>query len=110
MSLWADYVRECGQMQIIEHEWGFITYEITGEEVWTGDAYIIPSERKSGKIHELVAQLWEDARQKKCKFFCARISRKSLKSQEALVTHLRAGCFLTSMDDDYYYVKKPIEG
>jgi len=108
MSLWAQYILECGVMKILEYDWGFITYQFIGDEVWSGDCYVIPAERKSGKAHELIKEMFADARENGCKFFCARVSIKSKKGNDALVSHLREGCILTGMDEHYYYVRKEL--
>lgn len=95
-------------MNIVEEPWGFLTYEITGEELWNGDGYIIPEERQSGKIDILVNRVIAAGKEQGCKFLCARIRIKSNKVEEALVSHLKRGCLIHSADEDFIYVKKPI--
>ena len=60
MSLWADYVNECGILEIIEHPWGFITFhlDVSTNPPFLGinDMYVAPEFRKEGLGTQLLAE------------------------------------------------------
>ena len=108
VSLWADYIRECGIMQIIEEPWGFLTFEVRGEELWAGDGYIIPEERGSGRIEELLSRAVASAKEQGCLFFCSRINIRSAQIDLALVSHIQKGFSVFGADEEFIYVRKLI--
>lgn len=55
MSLWADYLNECGILHIVENDYGFITFHYEEPDIlFVNDCYVVPSKRKSGMGSALV--------------------------------------------------------
>lgn len=106
MSLWADYLHECGIMQIIEEPWGFLTFEVRGEELWAGDGYVIPSERGSGKIDELLSRAIAAGKEQGCLFFCSQVSIASEQADLALVSHIQKGFSIYEANTEFIYLRK----
>lgn len=66
MSLYADYLQECGHVSIIETDKGFVTYRIMGQECYIPDIYIVPEHRKSHGASELADKVTEEAKKHGC--------------------------------------------
>lgn len=74
MSLYSDYVNETGLKRIIEHESGFATYHLKGQECYIEDIYIIPAMRKSDCARTLAKEIEEVARASGCKYLTGSVN------------------------------------
>lgn len=72
MSLWAQYLRESGLLEIFEREWGFITFHLAGDGVlFVNDIYVTPAYRKYGKASSLIDEAAEWGRTYGCnRIYC----------------------------------------
>lgn len=68
MSLYSQYMEELGVRKIIETEFGFATYTITGNECYIPDIYIVPDKRKSQEASKLADLITEEAKKQGCKY------------------------------------------
>lgn len=69
MNLYAEYIKERENLEIIKHEKGFLTYRVEDDHLFISDLYITPSARGTGVARELSDRAYEIA--KKDKVLCA---------------------------------------
>lgn len=67
MTLYAQYIKEREQKDIIETDKGFATYKVyPNGECYLQDIYVIPEARRSRVAYDLADQVVEIAKEKKC--------------------------------------------
>lgn len=64
MSLYAEYIKERTNKEIIESNQGFATYSFAEAGVYIEDIYVQPEHRKSGIASKLADQIVEIAKSK----------------------------------------------
>lgn len=67
MSLYAQYIKERENKDIVETDKGFATYQIYGDECYIADIYIVPEMRKSGLASKLANEIKDLAKKSGCK-------------------------------------------
>ena len=67
MSLYAQYIKERENKDIVETDEGFATYQIYGDECYIADIYVIPGARKTGLASQLANQIKGLAKSSGCK-------------------------------------------
>lgn len=99
MSLWSEYLRECGLLEIIEYEWGFITFHVEHPDIlFINDCYVRMPERKSGKASSLVKEASEWGERRGCKSVLTTVHTGSLNATGALHVILKCGFKVRSSD------------
>lgn len=78
MSLWSDYIRECGLLEIIEDETGWITFHIEPVGcLFINDIYVTPEERRKGYGSHLLEQAIRWGRERGCTYVSATLHTSS---------------------------------
>ncbi len=67
-SLYAKYLKERTEIEIIEYDYGFATFSIFGEECYIRDIYIVPEERRKNAASTLADEIVEIARARGCTY------------------------------------------
>lgn len=66
-SLYADYINEREDKEIVESDKGFATFKcFENGECYLQDLYVVPSERKTGLATQMTDQVVEIARERGC--------------------------------------------
>jgi len=88
MNLYAEYIKERENKDLIEKDYGFCTYEILGQYVYLADVYVSKDERQKGLCKDLVEEVVRIGKENGCKHiltsFCLKatnweISKKVIK-------------------------------
>lgn len=61
-SLWFQYLEECGGDQVIEYDWGFVTYRFVDKSVYMPEIFVVPERRDAGLARILVSEVEDIAR------------------------------------------------
>ena len=94
MELYAEYVRERLDHEIIEDESGFIEFRINEDKTcFVQDIYVRPKYRKlgSGRAKKLADQVRDLAKERGCNTLTANVDILTKGHNEALLFHLRYG-------------------
>lgn len=68
MSLYADYIKEREDKDIVENDNGFATFKIFDNgECYLQDIYVVPAQRKSGLATEMADKVVSIAKENGCK-------------------------------------------
>ncbi len=88
MNLYAEYLKERENKELLEKEFGFCVYEILGQYMYLSDVYVTKDNRKKGLCKKLVDEVVSIGKEKNCKYiltsFCLKannweISRKVIR-------------------------------
>ncbi len=109
-SLYALYIKERQDCDIIEHDFGFASYSIIGNDCNIRDVYVIPTERRHGYASKLLNRIEGVARNYGCSTLWATVSPLALGSTEALKAVLGYGFELYMSQDNLITFKKSIGG
>ena len=95
MSLWSDYIKECGLLEIIEDETGWITFHIEpGGCLFINDMYVAPEERRKGRGSHLLDQACAWGRERSCIYVSATLHTSSKAITETLKGALACGFYV----------------
>lgn len=109
MSLYANYVRERTEDQIIENDVGFATYRYLNEkQVYIVDIYVLPEHRKLGDASAIADSICKDAKQRGCTELIGSVVPSAKGSTESLKVLLAYGMRLQSSAQDLILFKKDI--
>jgi len=109
-TLYAKYIKERDDREILEDEFGFITYKISGEECYINDMCIDLSERSGSRGRNLIEQLKEIALKLGCTFISANIYLADKGSSNTLFASLKVGFKVVKANHDILFIVKKIGG
>lgn len=109
MSLYAEYLRERTNDEIIETEKGFATYRYTDPTtVYIVDIYVRPDFRRSGESSNLADSIVELAKIRGCTKLIGTVVPSAKGSTTSLKVLLGYGMSLESSGNDFIIMKKDI--
>jgi len=108
MSLYAEFIKERENIETLETEDGFITYNIAGKAVIIHNIYIIPDKRHDGVGHVLENQILVIAKEKGCTHAYGFICPTTRGSTYSLTILLKDGYKLDSCTNNSIVMVKQI--
>lgn len=109
MSLFADYKKEREGKEILENEYGFITYIINGDSVYIEDIYVVPEQRRLGVGGKMADIVCEIAKQRGCKTLYGSVSPQARGAHESMIALIAYGMKLHSLGNGLIYFSKDIK-
>lgn len=109
-SLYAKYIKEREQLEIVENEFGFATYKIFGEEVYIQDIYVVPEMRKTGMAKTIADQICFYAKEKGAKKVFGSVDPNANGATESIKILIAYGMTVHSVNGPLIYFSKDIEG
>lgn len=108
MSLYADYLLERTDIQILERIDGFATYSIVGEECYIRDVYVVPKERRHHAASSMGNEIADIARLKGCTFLTGSVCPQAKGANESLKFLMAYGMKLHSAANNLIIFKKDL--
>lgn len=108
MGMYADYLHERTEDQIIEGATGFVTYRYLGKTVYIVDLYVIPSERKKHVASALADMVVREAKEKGCNELIGTVQPSAKNSTASMRVLLGYGMSLKSSGVDFIIFSKEI--
>lgn len=109
MSLYADYLKERLGDDIIELEWGFVTYRFPDQHtVYIVDLYIEKKSRKQGLAQLLADQVCDLAKKRGCTRLIGSVVPSANGSTNSMRVLLDYGMIPDSSTNDFILFKKEI--
>lgn len=100
MSLWADYIRECGILEIIEDEYGWVTFHAEPAGfVFINDMYVAPEKRRTGHARKLLEQVFAWGKERGCTYCMATIHTSSKSVTAAVAGAIACGFHIAPSND-----------
>lgn len=111
MSLYAEYLRERTDDQILEIDEGFATYRFVDDNkgVYIVDIYIKPEARRYGHASKLADTISEIARKRGCTFMLGTVKPSAKGSTESLKALLAYGLCLSFSQVDGIVLRKELQ-
>lgn len=96
MSMWVDYIRECGILEIIEEDYGWVTFH--GEPagfVFINDMYVVPEKRDSGYGKKLLERVFAWALERGYTWVTTTVHTSNKNATVAVAAALACGFYIT---------------
>jgi ribosomal protein S18 acetylase RimI-like enzyme len=107
MKLYAEYLMERENMNLLWDSKGFVVYECREDYIYIKDIYVDPSFRNCGIARTLADRVIELTKEKGCKNLIGSICPKANGSTESLKVLLAYGMkLLRSTEDLIYFIKE----
>lgn len=109
-SLYGFYIKEREDYEILETDFGFASYKISGTQVYLRDIYIVPKFRNTYYATSLADQICKIAKEKGCKELIGSVStvaKNSSQSMKAVLAYGMNFCMI-SPDGQMMYFKKEL--
>lgn len=109
MSLYAEYLFERTNDEIIETADGFVTYRyLNDDQVYIIDIFIRSTERKKGKASELADIVRDEARLRGCKEMLGTVVPNTKNATASIITLIAYGMKIHSSSENLIVFKKDI--
>lgn len=110
MSMYADYIRERTDDDIVESDAGFATFRFIndGKSVYIIDIYVEPGHRKSGHASDLANEIAEIGRGRGCSELLGTVVPSTRGSTTSIKVLLAYGMTLHSASNDLIVFRKDI--
>jgi hypothetical protein len=109
-SMYAKYLKEKTQDQIVETDKGFVTYRYLadGKTVYIVDIYVLPDWRQTYAAKAMADNIVEEARKKGCNQLLGSVVPSNKSSTTSVKVLLAYGMNLVSSGNDLIFFKKDI--
>ncbi len=110
MSMYAEYLTERTNDQILENEYGFATYRFLEncKTVYIVDIYVVPEMREKGIAADMANQIEKIAKEKGCTDMIGTVLPSAKGSNTSLAVLLSYGMKLHSAAQDAIILRKDI--
>lgn len=109
MSLYGDYILERENQGIVESEYGFATYQVSGHECYIKDIYVIPEMRTSGLASKMADKIAGLAKEKGCTYLSGSVCPSTNNSTSSLKVLLAYGFKLAKSDVNMIWLIKELQ-
>lgn len=107
-TLYAKYIKERDDREILEDEYGFITYKILNQECFIYDMCVDLSSRVGSRGRALIDSLVEIAHAADCSFISANVFLSDKGSSNTLLAAIRVGFKAVKANNDIIFIVKEI--
>lgn len=108
MSLYASYIKERLNKEIIETDKGFVTYYFINDGCYIEELYVLPEFRRSKEAFKFGDMVTEIAKQKNCNKLYGSVVPSTSGSTDTLMGLLKYGFKLDSTAINFIVVVKEI--
>lgn len=109
-TLYAKYLTERNNTNILENETGFVAYIINNSDCFIADMFINKENRASGKARALICQLEEIALKNSCEKITGNIHLWDSGASNTLLAALNIGFNIIRADQNILLISKKISG
>lgn len=107
-SLWARYIMERDNKNMLEEEYGFATYYFIDEIVYLEDIYVTPEMRKTYVASQLADKVADKAREAGCKRMLGSVKMIDKSRDRNIKVLMNYGMKLDSSNEHMLYFIKDI--
>jgi GNAT superfamily N-acetyltransferase len=107
-SLYGQYIKERLNKEILETDYGFVTYSFTPDGIYAEDLYILPKFRKSKLAADFHEQLVKIAKDKGLKYIYTSILIGTPSCDKNLSLLMKNGAKIHSASSNTIYLSKEI--
>lgn len=107
-SLYAQYIKEREDFEIIEDEFGFASYKFFGPECYIRDIYVVPEKRKTSVGTSYMEKITALAKEAGCTHLTGTVFPSANGSSESMAAILRGGFKIHSSTSEKIILTKEI--
>jgi len=108
LTKYAKYIKEKAGHELIENDFGFITYELNSSFVHIHDLWVDPDYRTKGHGADLVGMVIEQGKMNGCKYLTACLQLNSNNITETLKAQLHYGFLVVGGNENEIKLAKEI--
>lgn len=108
LSLYAAYLKEREDFQLLEQEDGFATYKILGDELYLRDIFVSASRRLNKVASALADEVADIGRRSGCKYMSGTVSTLAKNPTVATSALIRYGFHIVIAQHDTIYFRKDL--
>lgn len=108
-SLYAQYIKEREDFEMVEDEFGFASYKIFGAECYIRDIYVVPEKRKTAIGTSYMEKITELARESGCTHLTGTVFPAANGASESMAAILRGGFKIQASTSDKIILMKEIQ-
>jgi len=109
MTLFAQYLKERENKEIIENDFGFVTYYfLSSGDCYIEDVYIVPEKRRSGLASEFGKAIELIAREKNSKRIFGSVDQNANNKTESMKFLISYGFLLSHNSGNTIYLTKEL--
>ena len=108
MSLYAEYLKERTNDEILETARGFATYRFVEKSVYIIDIYVVPQFRKTGEASQMADNIAKMAKELGYKKIIGSVVPSNKESTSSLKVLLAYGMRLSSSSQDFIIFEKEL--
>lgn len=108
VSNYALHVKERHNRDIIETDFGFLTYTIFENECFIHDVFVKEEFRKTGMVRKLTDKLIEMAKERNCSYLAGKVQMSDPNKDEILLHNMKWGFKLHSLEEKAIVIVKDI--
>lgn len=108
-TMYAKYVKQRKNCEILENEYGFVVYKNTGDECFIDEMFVDESARKNGKGRELINALEQIAKSNYKKVITGNIYLNDPNCNETLISALLVGFKVVRAEHGLILILKEIK-
>lgn len=108
MSMLSEYIKEREGFEVIENDYGFITYKISGEECYIKELYVQEQFRQLNIASKLADEVTKIAHDHLCKYLTGTVCPAANNSTISLKVLLGYGMKLHSSTNNLIIFKKDL--
>jgi GNAT superfamily N-acetyltransferase len=108
LTKYANYIKEKANIELIEHDYGFVSYSLLSDHVYIHDMYIDKDHRRKGIGSDLLKQIEIIAWAKKIKYVLSAVQINSNGLHEALLAQMLKGFKIVGADEKEIKLAKEI--
>lgn len=109
LIMYSDYLMERENIQTIENENSFFTFEYDGEFLGVPDLYIRPTYRCTSEFKKIITQICKVADSLRCKKVIGKVFKGANGANYALNIYLKIGFDISYEDEQTIYLVSSIE-
>ena len=110
-SLYAQYIKERENKDIIETDKGFATFQfLTNNQCYLQDIFVLPEYRKSGLCFEMADKVTQRAKEKNCHTLIGSVCTDDQNATRNIKVLLAYGMYFDKVIGNMMFFKKSIDG
>lgn len=108
MNLYANYIKERENADLIDTGKGFAKFKISGDECYIEDIYVLPEHRKTEEASRMADVVSDIARKRGCKFLTGSVCPQANNSTISMRVLLGYGFSLLKSDEKMIWFYKEL--
>lgn len=108
LTKYARYIKEKANHELIENDFGFITYEVGQNSVHIHDLWVDPDYRRQGISRKLVSLVIEEGKKNGCEYLTSCVQLRTRDATKTLKAQIEFGFVVVGANENEIKLAKEI--